>query len=78
MKQQGVYYEAFDFHAECSKMRWDRLSILMDRLAKYQEAFSYFLQSPDGSVLFRQVQEQNKIYGRDGQPIERGSMQGSF
>lgn len=25
-------YEAFDFHHECRKMRWDRLSILVDRV----------------------------------------------
>ena len=25
-------YIYFDFHAECSKMRWDRISLLIDRL----------------------------------------------
>ena len=35
--------------------RWDRLSILLDRLSQYQEQFSYFLQSREGSVLARQV-----------------------
>ena len=25
-------YVYFDFHAECSKMRWDRISLLIDRL----------------------------------------------
>lgn len=54
VKEQNVFYEPFDFHAECSKMRWDRLSILMDRLSQYQEQFSYFLQSKEGSVLSRQ------------------------
>ena len=33
----SVRYEAFDFHHECRKMRWDRLSILMDRIAEEQE-----------------------------------------
>ncbi|CAH1957103.1 unnamed protein product [Acanthoscelides obtectus] len=27
----GVKYEPFDFHAECRKMRWDRLSILIGK-----------------------------------------------
>ena len=37
---QGLVYEFFDFHKECSKMRYDRLSILVDRLKKYD--FGYF------------------------------------
>lgn len=35
-------YEAFDFHAECKKMRWDRLNILIDRLALEQDDFGFF------------------------------------
>lgn len=35
-------YEAFDFHAECKKMRWDRLHILIDRLAHEQDEFGVF------------------------------------
>lgn len=35
-------YEAFDFHAECKKMRWDRLNILIDRLAHEQDEFGLF------------------------------------
>lgn len=35
-------YEAFDFHAECKKMRWDRLNILIDRLAHEQDEFGVF------------------------------------
>lgn len=27
-----VKYIYFDFHAECSNMRWDRVSLLIDRL----------------------------------------------
>ena len=54
-KDQNVFYEPFDFHHECRKMRWDRLSILTDRLSQYQEQFSYFLVSREGSVLAKQV-----------------------
>lgn len=50
-----VTYEAFDFHAECSKMRWDRLSILLDRLAAQQEQHGYFLQEREGTFLLRQT-----------------------
>ena len=51
----NVQYEAFDFHAECSKMRWDRLSILMDRVAGVQEQQGFFLQEREGSFLMRQT-----------------------
>jgi len=53
-KDPNIFYEPFDFHSECRKMRWDRLSILMDRLSQYQEQFSYFLVSSEGSVLAKQ------------------------
>ncbi|KAJ2723355.1 Phosphoinositide phosphatase sac1 [Coemansia sp. Benny D115] len=38
----AYHYTHFDFHKECSKMRWDRLSILMDELASYDSRFGYF------------------------------------
>eukprot|EP00088_Acartia_fossae_P049587 TRINITY_DN5474_c0_g1_i2.p1 TRINITY_DN5474_c0_g1~~TRINITY_DN5474_c0_g1_i2.p1 ORF type:complete len:593 (+),score=84.96 TRINITY_DN5474_c0_g1_i2:28-1806(+) len=49
-----VIYEAFDFHKECSKMRWDRLSILMNRLAQYEEQFQYF-HSKQGVAIKKQL-----------------------
>lgn len=45
-----IKYEAFDFHHECRKMQWDRLSILMDRIAQDQDAFGYFMMLYDRSV----------------------------
>ena len=36
----GIAYEYFDFHHECAKMRYDRLSLLMDQLSKHK--FGYF------------------------------------
>jgi hypothetical protein len=27
-----VRYQYFDFHSECSRMRWDRISILLDQM----------------------------------------------
>ncbi|XP_071503651.1 phosphatidylinositol-3-phosphatase SAC1-like [Diadema antillarum] len=48
-------YESFDFHHECRKMRWDRLSILMDRLAKDQEHFGYFLMDANNELVMHQT-----------------------
>lgn len=35
-------------------MRWDRLSILLDRLAHEQDDFSYFLLTRDGTLVSQQ------------------------
>lgn len=51
---QNERYEAFDFHAECKKMRWDRLNILIDRLAHEQEEFGVFHLRRDGVLLAAQ------------------------
>lgn len=37
-------YVAFDFHKECSRMRWHRLELLLDMVAEMQEEY--------GSVCF--------------------------
>lgn len=50
----SVRYEAFDFHAECRKMRWDRLSILIDRVAIDQDDMGFFLILRDGSLTSMQ------------------------
>lgn len=42
LKNSKLRYEAFDFHAECKKARYDRLTILIDRLAHEQDQFSEF------------------------------------
>ena len=44
---EGVHYLAFDFHKECSKMRYERLSILLDKLSQYN--FSYFYMPDKGA-----------------------------
>ncbi|KAG5654036.1 hypothetical protein H0H81_008052 [Sphagnurus paluster] len=38
----NVRYEYFDFHSECKKMRWDRISILVDILKDDLEKEGYF------------------------------------
>lgn len=53
MIHDNVRYEHFDFHHECRKMRWDRLSILLDRLEPDREAMGYFLLR-EGVVLLEQ------------------------
>ncbi|KAK3855727.1 hypothetical protein Pcinc_037892 [Petrolisthes cinctipes] len=53
MVKDNVRYEYFDFHHECRKLRWDRLSILMERLAPDRESMGYFL-IRDGVVLLEQ------------------------
>ena len=36
-------YESFDFHKECRKMQWHKLSILINRLSAEQGEFKYIL-----------------------------------
>lgn len=43
-------YVAFDFHKECSKMRWHRLSILMDRINANIQSFDYFKLDSNGQL----------------------------
>ncbi|CAM9711482.1 phosphatidylinositol-3-phosphatase SAC1 [Lethenteron reissneri] len=49
-----IQYEAFDFHKECSRMRWERLHILIDRLAERQDHLGYFLVDNEGKVAQQQ------------------------
>lgn len=44
-------YESFDFHHECSRMRWDRLSILMKRIENDLSEYGYFFLSADKSTI---------------------------
>ena len=43
-------YVAFDFHHECSKMRWERTSILLENINADLDAFSYFALDNAGKV----------------------------
>ncbi|XP_060539626.1 phosphatidylinositol-3-phosphatase SAC1 isoform X1 [Pantherophis guttatus] len=49
-----IKYLAFDFHKECSHMRWDRLQILLDQLAAPQDEYGYFLVDAEGKVDMQQ------------------------
>lgn len=50
-----VRYESFDFHAECRKMQWHRLHILINRLAHEQDEFGVFHVKGDGTILSTQT-----------------------
>uniref|UniRef100_A0A8C2FCJ8 SAC1 like phosphatidylinositide phosphatase a n=1 Tax=Cyprinus carpio TaxID=7962 RepID=A0A8C2FCJ8_CYPCA len=43
MENGLIKYIAFDFHKECSKMRWHRLQILVDAVSDMQEEFGFVL-----------------------------------
>ncbi|CAN9514488.1 unnamed protein product [Ophioblennius macclurei] len=49
-----IKYIAFDFHKECSRMRWHRLHLLVDMVTEMQDDFGYFLVDADGKVLLNQ------------------------
>ncbi len=48
-------YEAFDFHKQCGNDRWDRLSILINRLANDQDSFGFFCVNKSGKVVNSQT-----------------------
>lgn len=50
----SIRYEPFDFHKECSKMRWERLSLLMDKLEESLAVQGYYSASPSGNTLSEQ------------------------
>ena len=54
---KNAKYVAFDFHKECSKMRWYRLSLLVDAVAEDQNAMGYFSVSPRKDPLPTKTQE---------------------
>ncbi|XP_043072974.1 phosphatidylinositol-3-phosphatase SAC1-A isoform X1 [Puntigrus tetrazona] len=54
MENGFIKYIAFDFHKECSKMRWHRLQILVDGVSDMQDEFGYFMVSSDGKVTSEQ------------------------
>lgn len=50
----GVKFIHFDFHKECSKMRWYNLNILMDKLREDLDSYSYFFKDSQGEVTSTQ------------------------
>lgn len=54
---KNARYVAFDFHKECSKMRWYRLNILVNAVSEDQGVMGYFSVSPRKSPLPTKTQE---------------------
>ncbi|KAG4100035.1 hypothetical protein H8356DRAFT_988502 [Neocallimastix lanati (nom. inval.)] len=52
-----ITYIHFDFHKECSKMRWHRLSLLIDQIEDDLIKQGYYHENENGEV----VQEQNSV-----------------
>ncbi|KAI0217418.1 Phosphoinositide phosphatase sac1 [Massospora cicadina] len=53
--QEGLTYIHFDFHRECSKMRWHRIQRLVDQLLPHLDAHMYYLADPTrGEPIFQQ------------------------
>jgi len=52
-----INYVHFDFHKECSKMRWHRLSLLIDQIEDDLIKQGYYHENEKGEV----VQEQNSV-----------------
>lgn len=55
LNNDSVRYEAFDFHAECRKMQYDRLNILINRVAHKQDEFNVYHGRRDGAVVSTQT-----------------------
>ena len=55
LMQPSHRYIRFDFHKECSKMRWHRLSLLMDQIDADIEQHGYFLLDKSKSVKKKQT-----------------------
>ncbi|XP_062265341.1 phosphatidylinositol-3-phosphatase SAC1-A isoform X2 [Platichthys flesus] len=54
MNNGMLNYIAFDFHKECSHMRWDRLQILVNAVTETQDEYSYFMVSSEGKTVAQQ------------------------
>lgn len=55
-QNKNIRYEYFDFHHECGNtgLRWDRLSVLLDRLSDDIRKQGYFTIQKDGTILSQQ------------------------
>ncbi|TPP64199.1 putative suppressor of actin (Sac) [Fasciola gigantica] len=50
LDENEVKYEGFDFHRECGSMRWNRLTILLERLVPELEVIKYVFKCLVGSI----------------------------
>uniref|UniRef100_A0A672H6V4 Phosphatidylinositide phosphatase SAC1-A n=1 Tax=Salarias fasciatus TaxID=181472 RepID=A0A672H6V4_SALFA len=54
MNNGMLNYIAFDFHKECSHMRWERLQILVDAVTETQDEYGYFMVTSEGKTVSQQ------------------------
>lgn len=57
--EHGVHYIHWDFHTECKKMRWDRISLLIDAIQDQLNAQGYFFEEAPSATqppMIRQKQ----------------------
>ena len=47
LDMKDIHYEWFDFHHECRKMKWENISILVDKIKSKMEAQDYFIAQLD-------------------------------
>ncbi|KAK0142383.1 Phosphatidylinositide phosphatase SAC1-A [Merluccius polli] len=50
-----IHYIAFDFHKECSRMRWHRLQLLVDAVTEKQDEYGYFMVNTEGKTVAQQT-----------------------
>ncbi|CAL8295704.1 unnamed protein product [Merluccius merluccius] len=50
-----IHYIAFDFHKECSRMRWHRLQLLVDAVTEKQDEYGYFMVNAEGKTVAQQT-----------------------
>lgn len=55
MNNKSVRYEPYDFHHECRKMRWERLSNLVQRLQQEQLDYNVFHIVDGKNIISKQV-----------------------
>ncbi|KAI7879226.1 SacI homology domain-containing protein [Mucor mucedo] len=50
-----IYYTHFDFHSECSKMRWHRIQLLVDQLKEklIEQGYTYVKTTENGPVVVK-------------------------
>jgi hypothetical protein len=62
----NAHYVYFDFHTECKKMRFDRISLLIDRLGPALDAMGYFHSVSPAVVGFEKPGDANVLSAQKG------------
>ena len=57
----SVEYKAFDFHAECPGLKWDRLANLVSELQACQSRFGYYHEVREIGIMELSVVDSVKL-----------------